>query len=420
MTSEDASAQQDRRGIRLVLTVGIVTGLAMPIFFFTIAAENPIGWDFMAYLQAAENVLAGEEFIGVSPPTGDGQYVYPPIVVVLFIPYALIGDWSLSFILHGILNVVLLGLLGRLMLFELSRLGITLDRRDSVLITLFALVSLYPMVTIGQGQLDALVAVLLAGTFIALEEADGRIAGGLLAIAAGLKVFPAAFGVYFLRRRAWRAVLASIAGGLAIAIASVASFGIETHLEYITFLTGERSRLEAFAEGVSPDFFAVTLIRPLSELLSFAPPIVFLVAAIALVLPLLFATYRRLETRIDRHFAFLATITAILIASPSTNLNHLLYLYFPLVVLLYSLPQSRTRLVLAIGLGVMSIPLQPVHVREAVTTLLGSEGVFAAFEPTLRALLGFASIALVGAVLILIGCYLGATDRTLRSHSLES
>lgn len=395
--------------VRVVLLLGIATGLAVPLYFGLVAEETPLAWDFIAYYAAAEAYLAGEAFVGLEAPVGCGIYVYPPIAVLGFVPYALIGRWELAYLVHTLINVALLGALARLVIRELDRLAVPLGRSDRLVIHGFFLLSLYPIVAVGLGQLDPLVALSLAGVMAAIERDGEVLAGGSLAVATGVKVFPAAVGVVLLEFRRWRATLAgAFAGGL-ILVASLAVFGRAVHVEYLRFLTVERSRLGAFAEGVSPDFFAVTLARPLAALLpSFSPPLYGLVA-VAVVAPVLVVVSRRRGSVRDRYVAFLATVLAVLVVAPSTNLNHLLYLYMPLTIVLYDLEPGRTRSILLLGLAVTLVPVQPAQLAVIVesigvpTTAMGPGGV-------VHDALSVASVALVGSLLLLLGCL---------SHAME-
>lgn len=395
---------------RAVMLLGIVSGLAVPLYFLGLAHETPLAWDFIAYYAAGEAFLQGESFVGLVPPFGKGVYVYPPVVVLGFLPLVVLGDWTVAYLLHSAFSVALLVGLGVLCFRELERLGVELTTVDRVLIVGFTTLSLYPMVALGLGQVDPLVAVLLAGSFLALEGRRAWWAGGTLALAAVVKLFPAAFGILLLRLRRWRAAIAALAIGAAATIASVLVFGASVHRDYLTLITEERSRLSAFAEGMDPNFFDVTLARPLAALFPDVPPIAYLVIAVVIVAPAVYVVYDRVETRLDRHVAFLATMTAVLIASPATNLNHLLYLYFPLVILIYALDRPRQRAILLGGLVILLLPVQPDQLTTALSAAGASPTTVSSADAIARRLLTTASVALVGAIIVLIGCVAVALD----------
>ncbi len=412
MVSQYPGHSGGRTPIRAVLALGIVTGVAMLTYFTLIAAESPLAWDFMAYYEAAEAAVSGEPFVGLEPSRGRGEFVYPPIVILGFVPYALVGSWELAFVLHSLINVACLAVLAVVTLRELDVLGVSLTARDRYLIVAFGLASLYPLVNIGLGQIDPLVALLVAGVFLGLEHRRAFTSGGTLALAAIIKLFPAAFGLWLLWLRRWRAIAVAIGTALVAALASILVFGLETNQSFVALILGDRSRLQAYAEGVSPDFFSVTLIRPISNLLQGAPPATFLVVSVAIVAPLLWFVYQRSETRVDRHVAFLATLVGVLIALPSSNLNHLLYLYFPLIVLVFALDAGGPRRWLLAGMVLMLVPLQPGIIVATLEALPLPAGLVESIHLLADRALSFASIALLAMVLVLIACVQHARDET--------
>lgn len=409
--------EDERTVIRAVLSLGIVTGVAMTVYFAFLAPVSPLGWDFHAYHQAGEAVLAGDSFVGLEPDTGGGEFVYPPIVVLVFVPYALLSGWETAFVVHSAINVACLGTVGFLCLRELEKLGVELDRRDRYLIMAFALGSLYPLINLGLGQIDPLVSLLIIGIFLGVEREHNLIAGGAAALAGIIKLFPVVLGVWLLWLKRWRAITVAIVTGLTAVLASFAIFGWETNEAYLEVIIGSRSRLQAFAEGVSPDFFSLTLIRPISVLLQGLPAWTFLLVSVTIVGPILWFIYQRTSTRLDRHVAFLATVTAVLIALPSSNLNHLLYLYFPLIVLVYAIEEKQARRWLLGGMVILAIPLQPEIITSSLKVLPISETLLASVDAVASTTLSFASVALVGTVMLLVACVLYARDSSADAES---
>lgn len=417
MAASDVSLRflESHRPARAVLVLGILSGLAVPTYFFGLATQTPLAWDFIAYYSAAEAYLSGNSFVGLVPPFGEGIYVYPPVVVLGFLPLTALDGWFNGYLVQSGLSLAMLMGLGVLCIRELKRLGVTLERLDKVLILGFTTLSLYPMVALGLGQVDPYVAVLVALLFLALEKREDVTAGLALALAAVIKLFPVALGVWLVRRRRWRAALICAGGTVAATLASIAIFGASVHRDYLTLITAERSRLSAFAEGVDPNFFDVTLVRPLAAFLPEVPPITYAVVAVAVVAPALVVVYRQLDTRIDRHVAFLATVTAVVIASPASNLNHLLYLYFPLVVTIYALDRPLPRGVLLVGLVVLLVPIQPIQLSETMTYAGIAPGTVAYVDALARRVLSTASIALIGSIVVLVGCVVSAAGVELPS-----
>jgi Glycosyltransferase family 87/WD40-like Beta Propeller Repeat len=59
------------------------------------------------------------------------------------------------------------------------------------------------------------------------------VAGVMVGIAAGLKVFPVVYFLYFIRRKDWRALVGGVAGGASAAAVSVLVFGWQLHRTYL-------------------------------------------------------------------------------------------------------------------------------------------------------------------------------------------
>lgn len=391
----------------------------MVIYFAAIAPRAPLAWDLQAYYEAGAAVMAGEPFIGLQPEIGGGEYVYPPIVVLGFVPYGLFSSWEIPFAIHALVNLSLLGALAWVTLRELEYLGVPIARADRVLIVAFCVASLYPLMNLGLGQVDPFITLLITMVFIGVERRRDHLAGTALAIAGIIKLFPIAIGIWLLYQRRWRAIATAFLVGVLAILVSLFVFGLQTNQAYVELILFERSRLQAFAEGLSPDFFSISLIRPISTLMQGLPPITFLIVSVALVAPILWFIYQRTTTRVDRHVAYLATLIAVIIALPSSNFNHLLYLYFPLIVLFYSLRPGRTRRLLLTGMVVMLIPIQPGIITATLESLALSAEFVELVSAVTNDVLSFASIALIGTIILLGACVHHAnqtaqTDRTFR------
>ncbi|MGB6689837.1 MAG: glycosyltransferase 87 family protein [Terracidiphilus sp.] len=83
------------------------------------------------------------------------------------------------------------------------------------------------------GQFYIVLLVLIAGACWAYLRGHHALAGVLVAIATACKLFPALFFIFFLRRRAWRALASGAITGAGCAAASVAVFGWNVHRTYL-------------------------------------------------------------------------------------------------------------------------------------------------------------------------------------------
>jgi hypothetical protein len=83
------------------------------------------------------------------------------------------------------------------------------------------------------GQFYVVLLLLMVAACWGYMRGQHAVAGGLVAIAAAAKIFPALFFVFFLQRRSWRALASGALVGAASAILSVAAFGWSVHRTYL-------------------------------------------------------------------------------------------------------------------------------------------------------------------------------------------
>jgi hypothetical protein len=83
------------------------------------------------------------------------------------------------------------------------------------------------------GQFYIVLLLLIVAACWAFLRKYDALAGSLVALAAACKIFPVLFLLFFLRRRAWRALAWGVVTGLACTAISVAVFGWNVHLTYI-------------------------------------------------------------------------------------------------------------------------------------------------------------------------------------------
>jgi len=405
------------------LLAGIVGGVLTPIYFFLVGDVTPLAWDFLAYLNAADAFAAGERFVGLQASVGNGVYVYPPIVVLLFVPYVLLSGWLVPFLLQFAVNLALGAILGVLIVRVIEqRLSRELPTLDRGLILAFCLASTYPMISLGQGQVDHAVAIALVLGFLYMER-GGEVKGGVaFAFAAIVKLFPVLIGVWLLYRRAWKAIAAAVVTGCSALVVSLLVFGVDLHVRYLRFILSERSRVSRFDGSFATDFFGMTLSRPLSVLFPQVDPRFYTLIAAALFVPILLILYRRASTFRGRLVSFLGTLIAILVVSPASNLNHILYLYFPMVTLAYTLDHRPSRRLLLVGIFVLSFPFHLPQVSSMVDLVGLSPGLEQGVMSVVVPVLTLATVTLYGLMFVVAGCLayaLRATGARGQPHRLE-
>lgn len=391
-----------------ILLACVFGGFLVPLYFLGLADVTHFAWDFRAYYTAAEAVLHGESFVGINTGIPGVSYVYPPISVALFLPQAAAGGWKLAFALQTVVNVGAAVALAALVVRSIEARRGQLSTGDRLLVVGFCVGSAPTMAIFGQGQVDMLIALTLAAVFLALERDRERLAGVALAAATLVKVFPVVLGLWLVRRRAWRAVGTAIATGLTGLVLGWAWFGLDAYRRYLGVLAG-RSRLAEFTGTVSPNFFAMSLYRPLSQVLPNVNPHLYAPLTLVAVVPVTAFVARRDRDFTDRLATYLAAVTAMLVVSPASNALYVVYVYFPLLCLLYLDTTSRGRPLLLTGLVAISFPIQPAHVGAVFETFGVTAPLSTHVLPVVRAMLTVASLPLIGLLVLLAWCSLNAT-----------
>ncbi|MCU4741120.1 glycosyltransferase family 87 protein [Natronoglomus mannanivorans] len=406
-----------RSSARAVLAIGILVGLVLAVET-ALSTPEQVGIASTVYYYAGEAALAGENVYAVSPPAYDGYtYLYPPIVVLAFVPHTLLGGETASLALQTGLNVVAGTGIAILVWRALARRGVSLERVDYALVLGFTLLSSHAITQVIQGQVTLWLAFLLAAGFDALERDREELAGAAFALAALVKLFPAAIGLWLLRQRAWRAVVAAVVTGCGGLLAGALVFGPELTVQYVTEVLTGRFRDSTFDGAPDPDRTLVT-VRRLFAALGFGPGLLTPLALLTLA-PFVAVLYRRVDTDERRLAAILGTLVATLLFMPLQPLYFSL-LAFPLLVLLYRLPAGRSRHLLVAGvcftyamfsleMVALTLDVVPVPAGPETAILTVFETVFTAILPPT-----------IGMWLLLIACVSICYDGETAAQSVPS
>jgi len=396
----------DRRPERLALLFGLFTGALGVAIAANEFAKSP-ELDYQAYYFAGRAVLEGEPFVGWAITDGSflagKAYVYTPVTAPIFVPYGLLPEWQMGYVVNIALLFVVFYLIGRLSVGYIERHGVALERVDRLLIIGFCLASGHSILGMYRGNVDPIILLGLSAGLLAIERGDEARGGALWATAAHFKLFPAFLGVWLLYRRAYRAIAAAVVTGLGLVLLGVVLFGVDAHIEFVDFIVNERSREGAFLGGLDPELQWITLRRPLSQVLPLSGNQLFLLST-AIMTPFVYLVYRDADSELDRLVAYFATMVVMLITLVPSTLNYVVYLYFPLLSLLYLTEDPRTKSLFLAGLVLVNVPLYPQHVELIVDALPLSAGVGDAIAGGARAVLTYVSIPLIGFLVILAGC----------------
>ncbi|NHN49757.1 DUF2029 domain-containing protein [Halostella sp. JP-L12] len=365
--------------------------------------------NFKVYYHAAEAAMAGGDFYAATPPDWPAyRYLYPPVSILAFYPFALPETWVPGYAVHTLLAAAAAVAGGVLLCRYVERAGRSLSRVDYALVAGFLLLSIHSAPTLFYGNVNVHLAALTVLGFVALDRDREALAGAAIALVAFFKVFPALFGVWFLRRRAWRAVGSALATGGGLLALGVPLYGVETTRTYVTEALLPRNRADQFAGGLDPNSAYLTLRRPLSVLFPEMDPTLLVALPFVLLAPVVAYLYTGVEDRTDRLVAVHGTVTATLLVLPSYFIYYV-YLFFPLVALLYLMDASRARTLFVAGAAVANLSFTLNNAENVVRLLpeVVRPTLFAAVRPTFT----LASPIEYGMALMLGACVLHRATR---------
>lgn len=333
---------------RIVLAVGIVVGLSSIPFVPVLTPEQ-----FMlasdVYRYAAEAMLAGEGFYAVSPPRLPGYtFIYPPVVVFVFVPHAVVGTAAGAFAIQTVLNLLFAAGTTLVICRALDRRGVSVSRLDWALIAGFVLVSAHSAITLINGQVTLWLGFALSVGLFYLQTNRQVGAGVAFGLAALVKVFPAVVGLWLVRRQAWQAVGAAILTGLGGLALGAVALGPETTAVFFGDVLLDRHGESTFAGRPAPEQSIGGLQRQIAALTGLGSPLL-PALAVLIVGPLVLSLYRRDDTDLHRQSAVLGTIIGMLLVLPLQRLYMPLFV-FPLLLVLCTIPQGRARDLLIVGL----------------------------------------------------------------------
>ena len=394
---------ETRLSTRAVLLVGVALGIGN-LLYILLASRGHLAIDYVVYDLAGEVALEGGNFYTAVPEglADYFHYVYPPITVLGFVPLALVG-WKVGFAIHTLLTVVA-GLAGAWLIVRyVERIGATrLPWLDRGLIAGFVVISVHSMPSLVFGQVNHHMVAALALGFVALDRDREILAGSAFGLAAFVKVFPAAVGVWLLRRRAWRAIAAAVGTAIVGFALGFLVFGVDLSIAYVEHAILPRFSPGEFAGGLDPEATYLTIRRPISVLLPGVDPTFDGLLALVVLAPPIAYLYRTIEDREDRLVSIMGTMVAILVFFPSFPI-YVVILYFPLVPLLYLLESGRPRQLLVAGALLASVAIRWDDVEVLLAAADLSSSVLA---DVLKPAFTFATPGLVGVLLILAGCLL--------------
>lgn len=360
------------------------------IGLFTWEPGGAMGINYRTYHYAVERARAGKTFYDVAPPDTYewAVYLYPPGTLPGFYPFSLL-EWTTGYAVMTGLSVLAAGIATWLLVDYVESLGPDLGWIDLGLVFVAFLFSTHAFGTVYYGNINILLALSIVTGFWALGRDRESLAGVSFGLAGFFKLFPALVGLWLLRVRELRAVGAAIVTGLAGIVFGLLVYGLDTTRYFFTEVLSGRSEAEQFVGGYPVEGkYYLTIQQPVSHLVSTiwpsAPYLAILGASMLVCLGILAYFYRDLTTELDRQMAIFATLAVMVIVLPSLRW-YLLFLFLPLVALLYLWQDGRARYAFMAGGVLFSVTVSTEDVvdflegtPEFVETLaypIGSTGV---------------------------------------------
>ena len=219
------------RGSWLRVAVAVLPIVALASFILVtgaiaLAAGSLLGYDFQAYVQAADRLLAGDRLYdpAVSVAGGFAIYLYPPPFAVAFIPFALLPE--------GVGVVAWTVLLAACVVA--AALVMPVRREVRWLIVLLAAFNWPVLYSIKLGQVGPVLMLLFAIGWRFMDRpavlAATIVAGGVT------KLQPAALALWALLTGRARAGVYAFGGLAVLAIASLVFLGPSTIADYVALL----------------------------------------------------------------------------------------------------------------------------------------------------------------------------------------
>jgi|GEM_PF-2704406 len=154
-------------------------------------------------------------------------YIQTPLTAVLTLPLAGFSLDRARFTWLALSNLMLVGS-AAVMLYALGPSRLLIGAALVIFATDEAMFD-----SLRLGQVDGLIALMLALSFLALRKGHPRLIGAPLAVAAVLKVSPALVLGYFIWRRDWRVVGGALVAAALVLALSVAVAGVENHRTFL-------------------------------------------------------------------------------------------------------------------------------------------------------------------------------------------
>jgi len=335
-----------RTSAPLLQAASLLIGLAVASYLYVWHAAGTPLLDFEVYRGAAERLQAGVSLYSepFHIPVEQQQifhvyYLYPPLLAALIQPW--LGTESLlPYLWCGVGLGALL--VSAWLLAQMAPPSFPVGRRATFLILLFLLLCFEPVYWgAREGQVDAIVLLLLCGWLYGLHNRNEFGAGFVLGLAIWIKMSPAILLLGALRFRRWRVLwgvlLASLSAVLLILAVPNGVIALRDFFSWLPELTaGELLANYTYNFAFDRALVGALGLMPTAGLLTGIK--VFIVGSVALLLSKMPAT-----SGSDLGYSATA-VSCMVFVSPVLWFHHLAWLFIAITFLLYCARRDERRL----------------------------------------------------------------------------
>jgi alpha-1,2-mannosyltransferase len=211
-----------RTALPIVAVLSFVAGVGLTLA----AAGDTLGYDFLAYHQAVERLLAGEPLYDMSftESGGFGLFYYPPTFAPLILPLGLLSAMTATWVWIG----------GSLLAFLAGVAVLPVSRSVRWWVVLLAGWSFPFVYAVKLGQVGPILFALFAVGWRWLDDPARLGISG--ALGAAIKIQPGLILAWALFSRRWGAVVVGAGVLVVLAVASVLLAGVGAWTDFLTLL----------------------------------------------------------------------------------------------------------------------------------------------------------------------------------------
>lgn len=318
--------------------------IAMRVFFL---GRYP---DFSVYYFGTKAFLTG-----INPyfPTSDSfsNYVYPPFVLLFFIPLVAL-PLSVASIIFVLVSFTSLFLGVYFCLKTLKKFTLT-----SYLLALsLSLVAFPTKFTLGMGQINLIIFFLLSFSLYLLSKNKQVSAGSLIGLSFAVKLFPLFLLVYFLLQKRLKVFLISLGILLFLYGLTVIIVGVPLNKLFInSVLPGVANayQSEYYNQALSGFFARLPLETGFGIIIKNVISFLFVFISFFLI-------YKARKRKSTQHLSFSFVITLSLLVNPFSWQHHFVWLILPFIVTFYYIT-DRIIDYIVLGLSYLLVSLNFAH-----------------------------------------------------------